>query len=456
MLTASPSRAQTAPLAKRLWLAGVALAIFLLTCIIANNFVSPDKRLTTRSAGHDFLAFYTAGTFLRDGRVADLYKPSAVQSFEQQLAQQEHLELGKGFGPYWNPPVFAWLFVPLASLSYTAAWWTWFAINLTCAAAALSILCLIVTRASSPCSHPSARHNVQPTASNWRTWALVPLLTCTSLPFIMALGHGQNTCISLLLLSAVVWFWRKNQGIPASLICGLLSYKPQLAAVIAGMLVLTQGWRAILGLAITGITLLTLSALTLPGATHDWTTRLPALVKYMQIDHRYMWERHVTLKAFWRLLLQGYDIGNSSKPAVVAWLISIAALCFGMTFAVARTLLQHASRDRLIAATIASMPLLMPFYFDYDLLLLSVAAVLVARQAITAGSFTRQDKLQLSLWTALFFWMFINPFVAGQTHFNGTVLLLAALSGMLIAKACEIRTQPIQQPLVSPPIALAA
>ena len=33
---------------------------------------------------------------------------------------------------------------------------------------------------------------------------------------------------------------------------------------------------------------------------------------------------------------------------------------------------RRVGRDRLIAATIVATPLLMPFYFDYDLLLLSV------------------------------------------------------------------------------------
>ena len=37
-------------------------------------------------------------------------------------------------------------------------------------------------------------------------------------------------------------------------------------------------------------------------------------------------------------------------------------------------------RDRLIAAAIAATPLLMPFYFDYDQLLLAIPAVLLAAE----------------------------------------------------------------------------
>ena len=43
------------------------------------------------------------------------------------------------------------------------------------------------------------------------------------------------------------------------------------------------------------------------------------------------------------------------------------------------------SRDRGIAAAIVCTPLLTPFYFDYDLLLLSVPAVLFAAEVLAAA-----------------------------------------------------------------------
>ena len=411
-------------LQKRLWMCGLGLALFIATIIVGNFFISTDKQVTTKNAGHDFLAFYTAGTFLREGRVSELYDLEKVKAFEQGLAQREGLELKEGFGPFWNPPVFAWVFVPLAGMSYTSAWWAWFAVNMSCAVAAIALMWDIL--------------NV-PRASQW---GLIPLLVIVSLPFIQALGHGQNTCFSLLILSGVVWFWRKGHGMWAGMICGLLFYKPQLAAVVAGILCITLGWRAMVGLAITGIALLAISETTMPGATRLWAERLPEFVKYMQIDHRYMWERHVTLKAFWRLFIQGYEIGNTRPAAVLLWVISIAALALGMTLAVVRTLTGLGSRDRLIAATITSMPLLMPFYFDYDLLLLAVPAVVFAAERMRENVTRPIDRAIIASWAALFAWMFVNPFVAGQTHVNGTVLLLSALSGMLVARACG---QPVAQ-----------
>ncbi len=104
----------------------------------------------------------------------------------------------------------------------------------------------------------------------------------------------------------------------------------------------------------------------------------------MQIDHRYLWERHVTLKAFWRLLIQGYATGNSNLPANVLWISTAGALGVGLLLVLALYLRTRQNLDRLIAATIVTMPLLMPFYFDYDLLLLAVAAVIIAHDRFGA------------------------------------------------------------------------
>ena len=77
------------------------------------------------------------------------------------------------------------------------------------------------------------------------------------------------------------------------------------------------------------------------------------------------------------------------------------------------------SADAVIAATVVTAPLLMPFYFDYDLLLLAAAAVLGRRFVL--------------LWAALYLWLFVKPYVAGHARFNLTVPLLWGLA------ACHLR-----------------
>jgi hypothetical protein len=406
-----------------------------------NYFQPADKAITRKSAGHDFLAFYTAGTFVRTGRADQLYDLPAVKEFQRDLVQREGLELREdAFGPFWNPPHLAWIFVPLSRLSYHTAWNVWTALNLCCFCGAMTILCLIVARAPRPCGEKFQFITGEaPVPQNsWKNWALVPLLTVISMPFIQALGHGQNTCISLLILVSTIALWRAGRAIAAGVVAGLLFYKPQLASVVAGAIVLTMGWRAIVGLAITGAATLLTTLLTLPGTLSAFLHRLPLNIAYMQTERRYLWDRHVTLKALWRLLFQGFAIGDLTPLSRIIYIATtlVVAVCFLAVILKLRR--DIAARDRLIALTIVTMPLLMPFYFDYDLLLLSAAATLVAREHLSTGE--PIARRMIAGWAILFAWTIFNPAIASATHVNGTVLALVALSGMMMHEATKRRT----------------
>ena len=404
----------------------------LLTIVVGNRFIPQDKAVTRQMLGHDFLAFYTAGSFVRQGRYHDLYKLDAVKDFEQSTAHAAGLEVGKSFGPWWNPPFYALAFEPLAALPYPAALSLWRDISLGALAIAIVLLMRIV-------------------GEPFKNWGLVALLLLTSMPFIQALSHGQNTFTSLLLLTATVAAWRSERRLVAGLLCGLLFYKPQLGAVVAAVLVLDLGWSALGGLCVTGAALAAISLVALPGSIGDYMHLLPANVHWMQVENSYLWERHVTLKAFWRLLLQGREAGEPFVITQILTWMSVAAVVGGLLWAIFRVgpwrngidnlVLQQ---DRLIAATIAAMPLLMPFYFDYDLLLMAVPLTLYAAERLRQPALPGDVWLTRG-WVALFFWMFVNPAFAMHTHVNVTVILLSAVAAMQIRRAGqrEVMAQPI-------------
>lgn len=378
--------------------------------------------MSLRSAGYDFLAFYTGGTFVRTGRAAELYDLPAVRAFQQDVARQHGLEMRAGaVGPFWNPPFYAWVFAPLSRLPYPQAFTVWTVINLACFAGAVRILCFIVAPRGdgSLLAAPPA---------DWRSWALVPLLTVTSVPFLTSIGHGQNTCASLLILCGAVALWRGRRFFAAGAVAGLLFYKPQLVAVVAGVLVFCCGWRALAGLATTGAALLLVTALTLPGALESFLAHMSGNLAFMQVERPYLWDRHVTLKSFWRLLVQGYAAGGMSPLATTLYLGSaaIVATCVAAFVLNVRRRPEEISRDRIISMTILATPLLMPFYFDYDLLLLAVPAALAARDVVVSG---RADGRVTWAWVALYAWLIVNPHVAALTRVNGTVVLLAGVAG---------------------------
>jgi hypothetical protein len=428
-----------ASVCKRLWMSGGVIAVFLLTLVIGNQFIAADRSVTREMLGHDFLAFYTAGSFVRDGRARELYNLDSVRDFEQSTAHSAGLEVGKSFGPWWNPPFYALLFEPLARLPYPAALDLWRWISVAAVVLAIGMLTAIVARASQ--------------SSSTRYPGLVPLLVVISMPFVQAISHGQNTFTSLMLLTFTVVLWRGERKILAGIVGGLLFYKPQLGAVVAAAMVLDLGWPALVGLSITGVVLLVTTVVAMPGSLWDWLHLLPANVRWMQIDHAYLWERHVTLKSFWRLLLQGREAGEPMLITTVLTWGSLAAVGGSLVVAMLRgrraefSELRSVYRDRLIGATIAAMPLLMPFYFDYDLLLLAVPITLYAAERIAHPQLVQpQDRWFTMGWSMLFVWLYFNPAIALHTHVSGTVILLTCVSAMSIRRV--MRQEILEMPSI--------
>ncbi|HZL36484.1 MAG TPA: glycosyltransferase family 87 protein [Tepidisphaeraceae bacterium] len=430
---------------KRLWLGAAGVALFIGTLLIGYCAV-PKSPHGQGTVGLDFIAFYTAGTFVREGRSADLYDIHAVQRFQGDLARANGVDLGSAVGPYWNPPFYAWLFAPLSRLPYHAALRLWIIVNIACAALACLMLShMLIDSASSRLPEPAV-------LVTWHTWALVPVLMLLSTPFIHALSHAQNTCTSLLLVTCVTVLWRKERALAAGLVCGLLFYKPQLGAVLAAVLIFDQGRRAFTGLAVTGLLLL-LATLALPGSLRHFLHQVPLNLHFVQCQVPYLWDRHVTFKAFWRLLLQGKGAGEPTWTVSTLAALSAAAVGAGLLWAALRgraslhlqlspsnhgKISAPIRRDRLIAATIAATPLLMPFYFDYDQLLLAVPAVLLAADLIRrdrAISLRAGDRWLLRIWPVYYVWLMLNPDIALLTRVNLSVPLLAVVAGLLIARA---------------------
>jgi hypothetical protein len=428
--------------------------IVVLTVTVGNFVVADHKAVSKRETGHDFLAFYTAGTLARVGQFDLLYDLEAMREIQMSIARDNGLAIGSDFAPYWNPPIYAWLFAPLSRLPYDAALTLWRSLNLICLAGALVLLVrmlpALVARPPStlrPAGDPLPLRFTR----DWRSWALLPILLVCSMPFIQALGHAQNTFMSLLLLSLLVTAWRKRMPVCAGVCCGLMFYKPQLAVVVALMLVLSLGLRVCLGLGFVAGMVVLLTGFTMPGTGDTYLARLPMNLQAIQLENTYLWERHVTFKAFWRLLFQGRG------PGEISGVVSLLSAC--CTIVLAATLLgawwrsrscgiddcwtgetRAVGRDRLIAATIASMPLLMPFYFDYDLLLLSVPAVLLAGEVLSkppGAKLTHPQKLLTGAWVGLYVWLAVNPQVAAASHLNVTVVLLGMVAGLSIARAAN-------------------
>ncbi|MGA2500955.1 MAG: glycosyltransferase family 87 protein [Tepidisphaeraceae bacterium] len=463
----------------RLWIGASLLGAFILTITAGNMFLSRQRSIGRSMLGYDFLAFYTAGHFLNTGRPENVYDLPALRSFQEAEARRWGLELHGTYGPFWNPPFYAWIFRPLARLPFPIALHVWWAVNLACCALALAILWRLLPDRS------------------WKSGGLVVALVVVSLPFSQALMHAQNTFTSLLILAVATRLWLAAacqgnwRGLPlsspmfpvnenvsehrhhgrdahatrfgrpravpgrtctllppdllAGLVAGLMVYKPQLAMAVAAAMAITLGRRAILGMVLTGGGLVAMAAIFSPDLLGDWLTRMPSNLQWFQETNHYRWERHITFKGFWRLLLQGHTLGTTST---LAWSISagcmlgMAALILGMLIRARREInrpdtpaeSRRSIAGRMIAATFLGMPLLMPFYFDYDLLLLAIPGTLLAADFLAHRSDSSADRWIVRVWMALYVWTLLGSSLAGLLRLQLSVPLLASLTLLQCAR----------------------
>jgi len=409
-----PSRQSQMPIRRRLWRAGSLLALFISTFLVGNFFLPQDEKVTAKMLGHDFLVFYTAGTMARTGHFNELYDLTTINARESAIGQAAGLNIGKSYGPWWNPPPIAWFFAPFSLLPFLTALKIWMALS---GAALLASIILLV--------------RMLPPPATWRNWALVPLLMFAAAPFWGVVTHGQNTFLSLLLLSGAVTFWRKRNGLAAGAMLGLLMYKPQIAMVAGLVLVADLGLPAIIGLGAVGLLLLVITITTMPGVLGDYLDKLPKILAVTQEGHQYFWGRHLTLKAFWRLLFQGTATGKMLWTATLAWWLSESIVAIILARAVWLARKDRSRTDLMIACAIVATPLLVPFYFDYDAALLSVAAVLSASYCLREGA----DARLMWGWIVVFVMVMFSTPMTGYVNFNPSVPALAGLMGILAAKA---------------------
>lgn len=220
----------------------------------------------TRATGHrivplDYLAFFMAGDLAAQGRLAELYDVAAQRAYQQDFVTH-HGGTWTGYCPFLNPPHYAAAMSLLSRLGYEESLATWWLLSLAC----FTGTCLI-----------------------WRRWLgrervnlLVPLAICAP-PWIMTFVAGQNTFLSLLVLTLFCDLLLRRRDGWAGLVLSLLAYKFHLLLVPAALLLAKRRWRAVLGLAAgIALTLAATAALFEPAAL---TAYLHAAPRFSDLAH---------------------------------------------------------------------------------------------------------------------------------------------------------------------------
>jgi hypothetical protein len=416
-----------------LWKIAGGVLLFVVTAFVTLQFMPSQERVGPRTIGNDFLPSFAAGLMVREGQGDQIYNPYAVTRVVRAIWEIHFpgAEASSGLAAWLNPPFFAFLFAPLTGLPYPQALGVWIAINfcLTIAGCALLIRLL-------PANSPLA------------VKALVPVLVVSSFPFVRTMTHQQNTMLSLAILAGALVLTMRALAREASespgrarlayatgTVAGLLLFKPQLAAVTILALAVVVGFRVLLGAIYTGALLLAVQEWVIPGAAWQFLLEMPPILDRLHERQNYHWDRHVTLHSFWRMLIQGTETGPTGLAVKVLWMASLAAV--GLWLARAAWTANRASNPitarRWLAAAICAMPLVMPYFMDYDLLLLATAAALLAGDLNAKATTSISDRRLSWAWVALAAWQAM-PMSTASWRVNITAVLLTLVTAMMIRR----------------------
>jgi hypothetical protein len=263
----------------------------------------------------------------------------------------------------------------------------------------------------------------------WRAWRhpLVPYLALAAPAVFVTVSHGQNAFLSGALLGGGLLLLPR-WPVLAGVLFGLLVYKPHLGLVLPLALLVAGHWRAIAAATAT-VTALSLAA-TLAFGWAIW----PAFLTRTAFAREVLEQGYVPFFKMQSLYTALRLLGVEAGPAFAAhW--TLAALVILSLAALWRWGGDH----RLKAAGLMTAAVLAtPFVLDYDLALLGLPIVLLARDGAERG-FLPWDKTVLAAAWALP--LFARP-VGQLAHLGLAWLVVLLLYAVALRRAWRLRMPP--------------
>jgi len=344
--------------------------------------------------GGDFVHFYILGTIANRHAAEALYDARAQLLLSDAIAGHRTAVF---FLPVYGPQV-SLLFAPLARLSYPVAVATW------------SLLTAVI--------YFSTSMMFVPRRLDGATLVAVALVLLNP-AFFELTAYGQTSALALLCFVVAYHLLRKGACFAAGLWIGLLAYKPQLAIVIAAVMVLRHEWKMIAGAVLSIAVQFGLAAWFFGrSAVSGYTEALRGLPAVTGILEPHPGEMH-SIAAFFRF------IGGGLWTSVAA--VAASCVCIGFAVWAWRRAVPLSTRfGTLLLATV----LVSPHLTGYDLVLIVPAILFALRPTFPVASATASRArygLVAACWLA--------PLVAKLSpllHVQPTTACLAGLFGMFI------------------------
>src|SRR6267154_6100580 len=372
---------------------GYSLILLAICTLALVGWIAASDGLIDRNSkpiGTDFSNVYAAGTLIWQGRPAEAYEPARQHAAEKAMFGGREVP----FYGWLYPPFFFVVAFLVASLPYAWGLAIWLAASL---AAYLAAMRAIVPRPET-------------------------LLIAAAFPAVFInIGHGQNGFLTAALLGGAL-HWLDRRPWLAGVLIGLLAYKPQFGVLIPVALLAGGRWSTIGAAVATIAALLAVSFVTLGGGV--WH----AFADSMNFTQTIVLEQGST----------GWEKIQSVFSAVRNWGGNLAtayaaqgALALLLAASLAWLWHSEAAFELKAAALAAGSLLATPYVLDYDLVVLAVAIVFLARHGLKHGFRDFEISLLAAAWLA----PLLSRAIAGATGIPLGLIVLLALYGFILRRA---------------------
>jgi hypothetical protein len=303
--------------------------------------------------GRDFVAFFSAASLTLNGEAVSVYDHAAIHA-----AQQQAIGAPVKFFPWFYPPTMQMFVAPLALMPYLAAFALWIL-------APLAALLLVVRRYAGG------------------VWASAAILIFPGTA--QSVLAGQNGVLSALIIAGGL-LNLERRPLLAGAILGLLSYKPHVAAAVYAALFIGRYWSA-LGAAIAVALALAAASLIVLGPD-PWLAffREAGVARAFTENGGLNWTFMTT--AFAAARLAGLDVG-------VAYALQAVVAC-GALLALFLVWSRDIPLEQRGAVLVAVIPLITPYSFCYDLAIVGLALLWLAREGFEKG-FSRGELVVFAM-----------------------------------------------------------
>lgn len=345
------------------------------------------------NVGRDFVAFYSAGSLTLDGEAVQAYDHDAVRVAQRQAIGAPETSQPEKFLPWFYPPPMFLFVAPLALMSYLAAYVVWVFVPLVS-------LGLVVRRYAGS------------------LWASAAILVFPGTG--QSVLAGQNGVLSALIIAGGL-LNLERRPLLAGAILGLLSYKPHVAAAVYLALLFGSYWRA-LGAAVAVSLLLAAASLAVFGL-EPWLAflRESHVAKTFIENGQLPWNLMATVFASARL---------AGLNLQIAYGLQIVVACFALLalFLVWRR--GDIPLDARAALLVTVIPLTTPYAYAYDLAVVGIALVWLARSGLEIGL----SRLELVVLALAWVTPPVGTALAESTDVLVTPFVLMALLAVLVRR----------------------